>query len=771
MRSSVPRTGMSKNERLPRLLKTIGGSTTTTAKPATEVGKKKNPPKREVLIPAPPFSSDEEGNSGGELKPESVTEAKKNGLEREEPKATEAEKKSSRTPEKGSDVSEPPASSGEENPGEEVKLKSVTETKKKGRKGEESKATEAQKKSSRASKRGHDASAHPASSDEEDSDGESSPDPVTETKKKGPKSRQLKAAEVGKKSSAPRREVDVLAPPISSDEEDWGGEFKSDTVAEPKKKGLKRKVSPKAAVTRKKNPSPKSDVDVFAPPISSGEDDSGGEAKPEVVAEPKRKDSKRKQPEATPQSDGEEEGSSDRADIMPTLFKKSFEAGLFPKAMYSGSSRLSKSQYPKSQKTYGGSARSSQESKPSSSNQTSSQRSRNAKGPGDIGPSSGDSLLRDPEKKYVGERKRPETSSPPRGSRNKRVKKEAEEPVREPTPPPKLKLPEEILASLKGEPGHRSSLKIPAGAAGDSSPQMPTRTLRRVSLSPPVPVAVASLDTRLLGSSDDDSSTESRRRKPSLKTALDGAAKTTRKRTADGNKKPPTTRAPIDTSFEVADSLSELSSDDFADQKESEARCPNCDRVISHDLLQKYSRDGYMAIHTQHRLCAEHKRDEARAEWKAKSYPDIDWSRVGARILSHHDYLEGILMGNRCHYGDNLARDIKAGGKRNLTRADFDNSPGYYGPKGFRAMQEGIFEMFSVLMRKKAVENELLSARGYSLYVQAVLVPELAVKLVMEDMKVGPEEARDVLQESTWVGDLLCEDLGDTVNEDDEDVF
>ena len=64
-----------------------------------------------------------------------------------------------------------------------------------------------------------------------------------------------------------------------------------------------------------------------------------------------------------------------------------------------------------------------------------------------------------------------------------------------------------------------------------------------------------------------------------------------------------------------------------------------------------------------------------------------------------------------------------------------------------------------------------MAARGYSLYVQAVLVPELATRLVMEDMGVGEKAARGILKESSWVGDLLCEDEGDVVDENDENLF
>ncbi|CAI4216177.1 unnamed protein product [Parascedosporium putredinis] len=149
----------------------------------------------------------------------------------------------------------------------------------------------------------------------------------------------------------------------------------------------------------------------------------------------------------------------------------------------------------------------------------------------------------------------------------------------------------------------------------------------------------------------------------------------------------------------------------------------------------------------------------------------IEWKKLDRRIAEHFGFLEKILKGGKSHYGDKLAQDVKDGKSRNLMKAGFDSPPGYYGTRGFRAMQEAIFGRFSSLLRQRAVEDALVSSRGYSIYVQAVLVPELAVRLVMEDMGVGSEAARKILEESEAIGELLCEDIGDIVDEDDEDLF
>ncbi len=75
---------------------------------------------------------------------------------------------------------------------------------------------------------------------------------------------------------------------------------------------------------------------------------------------------------------------------------------------------------------------------------------------------------------------------------------------------------------------------------------------------------------------------------------------------------------------------------------------------------------------------------------------------------------------------------------------------------------DNIMSNFSSQIRRLAATDKLISSGGVSGYVQAVLVPELAVLLVKEDMSVDDEAARAILQESIEVGDLL--------NEEEEDV-
>jgi hypothetical protein len=248
-------------------------------------------------------------------------------------------------------------------------------------------------------------------------------------------------------------------------------------------------------------------------------------------------------------------------------------------------------------------------------------------------------------------------------------------------------------------------------------------------------------------------------------------AVTKRTRITRSPSRSPTTKAPDNDLDHASSSLSDSPNDT---QPQEAARCPYCDETVDHDLLQKFTAakagGGRLNLRQQRIFCTEHKKHKARAFWELHAYPSpIDWAALPGRIAASEAHLESVLRGQSpSHFAGLLAVDVKAGTKRNLLKADFNTTPGYYGPRGFRVMQEAVFARFSPLLKERAIVDPLISGRSYSLYVQTVLVPELATRLVVDDLGVDEETARKVLEESAWVGELLCEDIGDVVDSDAE---
>ena len=72
---------------------------------------------------------------------------------------------------------------------------------------------------------------------------------------------------------------------------------------------------------------------------------------------------------------------------------------------------------------------------------------------------------------------------------------------------------------------------------------------------------------------------------------------------------------------------------------------------------------------------------------------------------------------------------------------------------------------FAPKLRKLAASDKVLSSGGVSSYVQAVLAPELAVMLVMQDMGTDAEGARTVLRDSVEIGNLLNEEEDDIIKD------
>jgi len=58
------------------------------------------------------------------------------------------------------------------------------------------------------------------------------------------------------------------------------------------------------------------------------------------------------------------------------------------------------------------------------------------------------------------------------------------------------------------------------------------------------------------------------------------------------------------------------------------------------------------------------------------------------------------------------------------------------------------------LLRERALSNKTVSNLGPLLYAWVVIVPELAVRLIMDDIKVEEEKARKILEESRLVNTL-----------------
>lgn len=192
------------------------------------------------------------------------------------------------------------------------------------------------------------------------------------------------------------------------------------------------------------------------------------------------------------------------------------------------------------------------------------------------------------------------------------------------------------------------------------------------------------------------------------------------------------------------------------------ALCPMCDEQVDEKLLQEFSNGERMKLVRQVKFCRMHKKVSAQKTWDEKGYPVIDWASLHARIEGHCDFLESIIMGTGSYYGNLLRENIRTGQARTLLTTKDYLTPGYYGLRGMSVMTEVVTDVFSNLLRKRAPIDTRISGRGHTGFVQSVLVPELAVRLIQEDLSLGEDQARKVMTESRAVGEILNDEKRNT---------
>lgn len=209
----------------------------------------------------------------------------------------------------------------------------------------------------------------------------------------------------------------------------------------------------------------------------------------------------------------------------------------------------------------------------------------------------------------------------------------------------------------------------------------------------------------------------------------------------------------------------------------SETKCPMCGTNVPTSLLLDFaapfpSVDPFaMRIQVQSRFCSHHRRHTAAS---SANYPPISWHKLPSRVRAHLPSIRAFLDdpdSEPSHYRDLLAKDITAGRNRTLMQSIMSEAvgtvraPGYYGPRGARVMQDEILDELSKELREAAVRDVVVSARGVGVYVTSVLVLEVGLRLVMDDLGVGREEARGVMEKSAAWGTLVNEELDEEVSE------
>ncbi|KAB8698118.1 hypothetical protein FH972_026368 [Carpinus fangiana] len=197
--------------------------------------------------------------------------------------------------------------------------------------------------------------------------------------------------------------------------------------------------------------------------------------------------------------------------------------------------------------------------------------------------------------------------------------------------------------------------------------------------------------------------------------------------------------------------------------------CPLCRTLVQQASLEVFNNGNGLRWKDKMAFCQAHKQQDAKEQRSGRLYPDVDWSALPNRLLNLHPTIEAILERRKdSFYRNMLDESVTSGQARNAFRAVEDDGqansvPGYYGLRGARMMQESILAAFAPKIRRLASRDKAMPRTGPAGYVQAVLAPEMAVMLVMQDFPGADEErARTILAESAEIGKMLADADDDT---------
>lgn len=224
--------------------------------------------------------------------------------------------------------------------------------------------------------------------------------------------------------------------------------------------------------------------------------------------------------------------------------------------------------------------------------------------------------------------------------------------------------------------------------------------------------------------------------------------------------------------------------------QDEDSVCALCEETVDVDEQEEFWRTHHdRTVRNQMLFCAQHKQRKAETTYRDAGYPKINFAALPRRIRKFHPELVKLLKNEteeESEYRKQHAEKLVSGkasalpSRRQTKKAKLEqdvletvsanaSSTGYYGPRGKRIMMEAITADLSDVIREVAANDPVVGRSGFAVFLQAVLVPELTVMLVMEDMQVGKKRAYEIVQESTEMGTLLHEEIDDQVELDSDE--
>lgn len=202
-----------------------------------------------------------------------------------------------------------------------------------------------------------------------------------------------------------------------------------------------------------------------------------------------------------------------------------------------------------------------------------------------------------------------------------------------------------------------------------------------------------------------------------------------------------------------------------------ERRCPFCYKLFP----DSFTESPPTASRARVIFCQRHENAEILEKGKLKQYPSsFDTKRLRSRIQKLFPAIKAVIKSPT--ESEFLALQRRRTSRKNAAAPMIqmklmeDSQPGYYGPQGAELISQLMMEKFGDTIRRR---NKLLSALkfcgGVTGYVSMVLVPEVGVRLIMEDMHVDWEKAKEIMKESVEFGAVANASVEISDEDEDED--
>ena len=221
--------------------------------------------------------------------------------------------------------------------------------------------------------------------------------------------------------------------------------------------------------------------------------------------------------------------------------------------------------------------------------------------------------------------------------------------------------------------------------------------------------------------------------------------------------------------------------------------CPMCKHSVLKADIDLPSNPSKLSPSKRQKFCYDHRIRDAKNSWAERGYPDIAFDSLGSspRLRKHVKTLLSMIQRKSSSFYLAALDDAvtAANGNQTAIKRYFDVTAlttihnGYYGPRGAKVISAAIAEdpELSKALKKATKSDKSLRLAGAGRAIDCVLLPEILVRLVVEDMRLGTgsgakrknaeEEARKVLEESVDVGLMLCGDDDHVEAVEDADVL